>query len=43
MKCGQCGETVYSGDIIQKIEEIPKRFEDAMTEIVIVNYKDMAA
>lgn len=43
MKCSQCGETVYSGDVIQKIEEILNKCENAMTEVAIVNYKDMAA
>lgn len=43
MKCCQCGETVYSGDVVQKIEEILEKCENAMTEVAIVNYKDMAA
>ena len=43
MKCSQCGETVYSGDIVQKIEEILEKCKNAMTEVAIVNYKDMAA
>ncbi len=43
MKCSQCGETVYSGDVVQKIEEILEKCENAMTEVAIVNYKDMAA
>lgn len=43
MKCSQCGETVYSGDVIQKIEEILNKCENTMTEVAIVNYKDMAA
>lgn len=43
MKCDQCGETVYSGDVVQKIEEILEKCENAMTEVAIVNYKDMAA
>lgn len=43
MKCKQCGETVYSGDVVQKIEEILEKCENVMTEVAIVNYKDMAA
>ncbi len=27
MKCGQCGETVYTGDVVRKIEEILEKCE----------------
>ena len=43
MKCEQCGETVYSGNVALKIEEILEKCENAMTEAAIVNYSDMAA
>ncbi|MCM1525065.1 MAG: type II toxin-antitoxin system MqsA family antitoxin [Ruminococcus sp.] len=43
MKCSECGETVYSGETLQRIEEILERCKRAMTEVAIVNYTDTAA
>ncbi|MGN0460644.1 MAG: type II toxin-antitoxin system MqsA family antitoxin [Ruminococcus sp.] len=42
-KCTQCGEIVYSGTVIKKLEEIINHLENALTEIAIVNYPDNVA
>lgn len=42
-KCTQCGEIVYSGTVIIKLEEITTHLENALTEIAIVNYPDNVA
>lgn len=43
LKCGQCGETFYSGDVAMKIEGILKKCESIITEVAIINYNDNAA
>lgn len=42
-KCSQCGETVYTGDVIKKLEQIIKDVENALTEIAILNYPNRVA
>jgi YgiT-type zinc finger domain-containing protein len=41
--CEQCGEIVYSGAVIRKLEQIVKSLRDSMTEIAVVTYSDKAA
>lgn len=42
-KCSQCGETVYTGDVVKKLEQIIKDVENALTEIAILNYPNRVA
>jgi YgiT-type zinc finger domain-containing protein len=42
MKCTQCGETVFTGTVLKKIEHILSACESAMTEVAIVNFKTAA-
>lgn len=38
MKCNQCGETVYTAAVAQRLEQIIDGFAKALTEIAVVNY-----
>ena len=42
-RCTQCGEESFSGDIVQKIEEIIDRLRGTLTEIAVVNFDKQAA
>ena len=42
-KCEQCGEVVYTGYVLRRIEQITKTIKKSYTEIAIVNYTDEAA
>lgn len=42
-KCKQCGETVYSGEVVERLEKIIEKVESIFTEIAIVNYNDKVA
>lgn len=37
-KCTQCGEVVYSGSVVERLEQITEQLEKALTEIAVVNY-----
>ncbi|MGN0610297.1 MAG: type II toxin-antitoxin system MqsA family antitoxin [Ruminiclostridium sp.] len=37
-KCSQCGETAYTADVAERLEEIISTLEKNMTEIAVVNY-----
>lgn len=41
--CTQCGEESFSGDIVQKIEEIIDGLQGTLTEIAVVNFDKNAA
>ena len=41
-KCSQCGEVVYTGTTLQKIEQILEKCKAAMTEVAIVEYQPAA-
>ena len=41
--CEQCGEVVYSGTIIRRLEQIVKTLKNSLTEIAVVNYSDNVA
>ena len=38
MKCGQCGEAVYTAAVAQRLEQIIEKLEIQLTEIAVVNY-----
>lgn len=42
-KCTQCGEVVYSGKVVERIEKIIDGLTDILTEIAVINYSDNAA
>ena len=42
LKCSQCGEVVYTGTTLQKIEQILEKCKAAMTEVAIVEYQPAA-
>ncbi len=42
LKCTQCGEVVYTGTTLQKIQVILDKCKEAMTEIAIVEYQPAA-
>ena len=37
-KCRQCGETAYTADVAERIEQIIDELEKVMTEVAIVSY-----
>ncbi len=37
-KCSQCGEVVYSGSVVERLEQITEQLEKTLTEIAVVNY-----
>lgn len=41
--CEQCGEVVYSGTVIRRLESIVKVTKNSLTEIAVINYSDKAA
>ena len=42
--CGQCGETSYSNEVTQRLEQIVKNImASASAEIAVVNYSEKAA
>ena len=41
-KCEECDEVFYTGDVVQKIEEIIERAKIVMQEISIVDYNKAA-
>lgn len=41
-KCEECDEIFYTGDVVEKIEEITDRVKQLMQEITIVNYSTAA-
>lgn len=42
-KCTQCGEVVFNGTVVAKLEQITEQLENALTEVAIVSYPDSAA
>ena len=41
--CEQCGEVIYSGTVIRRLEQIVKALKNSLTEIAVVTYSDIAA
>ena len=42
LKCAQCGEVVYTGTTLQKVEQLLEKCKAAMTEVAIVEYQPAA-
>jgi len=43
LKCEQCGEVVYSGDVLNQLDQIIDTLGNNMTEIAVVNYPNRVA
>lgn len=43
LKCEQCGEVVYSGDVLRQLDQILDTLETSMTEIAVVNFPNRVA
>ena len=43
MKCAQCGEIIYSGDVVQRLEQILDTAQNDMAEIAVLSYREKAA
>ena len=41
-KCFECDEIFYTGDVVQKIEEITERVKLLIQEITVVDYEKTA-
>ena len=41
-KCEECDEIFYTGDVVQKLEEIVDETKKLMQEIRVINYEDAA-
>ena len=41
-KCDECDEIFYSGDVVQKIEEITERVKQMIQEITVIDYEKAA-
>ena len=42
-RCAQCGETFFSDEVAEHLEQIVKQFRAAVTESAVVNYSDKVA
>ena len=42
MKCGQCGEVVYSASVMEKIDEILEKVKNIASKIFIMDYAKAA-
>jgi len=42
-KCDQCGETIYSGTIVKKLEAIVSELKKSIAEVVVVSFTDKVA
>lgn len=41
-KCSQCGEVVFSSDVVERLDALAALFESALTEVAVVNYSSVA-
>lgn len=41
-KCEECDEVFYTGDVVQKIEEITNRAKQLMQEITVIDFAKAA-
>ncbi len=42
-KCSECDEILYTGDVVQKIEQITEKVKELMQELTVVDYQKTAA
>ena len=43
IKCDQCGEVSYKGDVYERIEQIVEKQKNYMSEVAIIKYTNTAA
>ena len=43
LKCAQCGEIVYTGNVLQRLEQILNTAQNDMAEIAVLSYREKAA
>ena len=43
VECEQCGETYFTDEVAQRLDEIVKQVTGMMTEIAVVDYSQSAA
>ena len=41
-KCRECDEIMYTGDVVQKLEQITEKFKSLMQELTVVDYENAA-
>ena len=41
-KCAECDEIFYTGDVVQKIEEITERVKQLVQEVTVVDFEKAA-
>lgn len=41
-KCEECDEIFYTGDVVQKIEEITETVKQVMQELTVIDYSKVA-
>lgn len=41
-KCHQCGETLFSMDVLEKIDDILERVEKIVSKVIIMDYSEAA-
>ena len=37
-RCGHCGEILYAGDVVTRLEALTARAEELVQEVTVVNY-----
>ena len=37
-RCGHCGEVMYNGDVVRRMEDLTAQAETMLQEITVVNY-----
>lgn len=42
-RCAQCGETFFSDEVAERLEQIVRECRTAVTEIAVVNYSNKVA
>lgn len=43
LKCEQCGEVFYTGEVMATLDRLVQTMKDALTEIAVINYPDAVA
>ena len=41
-KCEECSEIIYTGDVVQRLEELIETAQKAMQEISVIDYSRVA-
>lgn len=41
-KCDECDEVLFTGEVVQKLEELTERVKQFVQELTVVDYKNAA-